>query len=706
MSAEVIEPVQLALEGQIAWITFDLPGEKVNKLSRAVMDRFIAVLSELESRRDLRGAVITSGKDGMFLAGADVAEIREVRTAEEAEAAVRAGQAIMDRIEALPFPTVAAISGICLGGGTEIALACKGRIGTDHPRFQIGLPEVNLGIVPAWGGTTRLPRLVGLQAALDLMLTGRGVDARKAEKIGLLDRAVPQGRLREQALALLREISEGRGRANKKRALGDRLLEGNPVGRAVLFSQARKRVLARTGGRYPAPLAILEIVEKGRTSKSRSLSLEREKAKELISGEVSKNLVHLFFLNERAKKERGTSAAVEPRTIEATAVLGAGTMGGGIARLFAARDLPVRLKDVSPQALGAGLKAARQIFEERKKRRRMSAWEVDSRMALIAPTLDWTGFSRAGLVLEAIVEDIEIKKSVLRDLEPRVPKDCLIATNTSTLSVSEMQSVLAHPDRMAGFHFFNPVDRMPLVEVIRGRTSSEETIATLVAFAKTLGKTPVVVNDGPGFLVNRILGPYLNEASLLLLECGDVEAVDRAFLRFGMPMGPLRLLDEVGIDVAQKAGAVLSRAFGDRAEPSGILSRLVTAGRLGKKSGAGFYRYRNDRATADSEVASLVGAKRGRLDPEEAIERALSLMVAEAVRCLDESIVGSPEELDLAMIMGTGFPPFRGGLLRYADSVGLERIASDLETWRARKGLRFAPPPSLLDRARTSRRFF
>jgi 3-hydroxyacyl-CoA dehydrogenase/enoyl-CoA hydratase/3-hydroxybutyryl-CoA epimerase len=428
--------------------------------------------------------------------------------------------------------------------------------------------------------------------------------------------------------------------------------------------------------------------------------------KELLAGEVSKNLVHLFFLNERAKKERGIASDVEPGTIVATGLLGAGTMGGGIARLLASRDLPVRLKDVSPEALGAGLKAARKIFEEQRKRRRMSAREVESRMALIAPTLDFRGFGRVDLVLEAIVEDMEIKKSVFRDLEPRISKDCLIATNTSTLSVSEMQSVLARPDRMAGFHFFNPVDRMPLVEVIRGRTTSDRTIATLVALAKTLGKTPVVVNDGPGFLVNRILGPYLNEASCLLLETGDVEAVDRAFLRFGMPMGPLRLLDEVGIDVAQKAGAVLARAFGDRAEPSGILSVLLGAGRLGKKTGAGFYRFENERALPDPGIAALLGAGRRALEPDEAVERALALMVAEAVRCLDEAIVRSPGELDLAMVMGTGFPPFRGGLLRYAERYGLERIATDLEKWRVRKGLRFAPPPTLIDRARASGRFF
>jgi 3-hydroxyacyl-CoA dehydrogenase/enoyl-CoA hydratase/3-hydroxybutyryl-CoA epimerase len=698
--------VRLRYEDGIAWVVFDLPGEKVNKLSRAVMTELLAILAELETRSGIRGAVFASGKDGVFLAGADVYEIREVHTAEEAEAAALAGQNVMDRIESLPFPTVAAISGICLGGGTEVALACKGRLGTDHPRFEIGLPEVNLGILPAWGGTTRLPRLVGLSAALDLMLTGRGVDARKAEAIGLIDRAVPHGQLRQQSLALLAELSAGKRPRRRGRRTGERLLEGNPVGRAILFSQARKRILDRTSGRYPAPLAILEVVKKGRSSKTRSLALEREKVKELLPGEISKNLVRIFFMTERVKKERGVESAVEPLPIARTALLGAGTMGGGIARLLASRDLPVRLKDVSPEALAAGLRAARRLFEESRKRRRTSVWELETRMALIAPTLDWSGFGRVDAVFEAIVEDMEIKKKVLRELEEQIAKECLVATNTSTLSVTEMQSALAHPSRMAGFHFFNPVDRMPLVEVIRGRLTSDRTVATLFAFAKKLGKTPVVVNDGPGFLVNRILGPYLNEATFLLLECGDVEAVDRAFLHFGMPMGPLRLLDEVGLDVAVKAGAVLARAFGDRVEPSGVLPLLVASGRLGKKSGRGFYLYRSGKEVADKEVSSQIQAARAPLDEGEAIERALSLMVAEAARCLDESIVASAEDLDLAMIFGTGFPPFRGGLLRWAERHGLERIATDLEKWRARKGIRFAPPPSLLARVGGAGSFF
>lgn len=706
MSVSEAEPIRLSLEDDVAWITFDLVGEKVNKLSRAVMERLDAILDELsETSRRLRGAVITSAKDGVFLAGADLSEIRSVTTPAEAEAAVAAGQAIMDKIEALPFPVVAAIGGICLGGGTEIALACRGRIGTDHPKFQIGLPEVSLGILPAWGGTTRLPRLVGLGTALDLILRGRAVDARKAAKVGLVDRAVPHGQLRAQALALLEDLRSGK-RPRRRRSISEWALESNPLGRWVLFRQARSQALAQTKGHYPAPLAVIEVMKRGRSSRTRSFELERHYARELLPGEVSKSLVHLFFLNETARKNTGVQIPVEPSTFEAAGLLGAGTMGGGIARLLASRDIPVRLKDVSPEALGAGLSAARALFEERRKRRRMTAWDVERRMALIAPTLDYSGFRRLDLVLEAIVEDIEIKKKVLRELEPLVSKQCVVASNTSTLSVSDMQSALERPDRFAGFHFFNPVDRMLLVEVIRGDATDDRTTASLVALAKRLGKTPVVVKDGPGFLVNRILGPYLNEASHLLLETADVESVDRAFVSFGMPMGPLRLLDEVGIDVAQKAGRVLAEAFGERVESSGILDRLVERGRLGKKKGIGIYRYEGKRAVVDPDVASLVGAGHGVLDPSSAVERGIGLMVAEAARCLDEGIVASPGELDLAMVMGTGFPPFRGGLLRHADRYGLSRIVDELEKWRAQKGSRFAPPSSLVERARAGASFY
>lgn len=704
-----VRPVLLSVEDGIAWIRFDLPGEKVNKLSADVLGAFERVLEELGSRSGIEAAVVTSGKDGMFIAGADVNAIRDIETRDEARDAARRGQAVFRRLSELPFPVVAAIDGVCLGGGTELALACNGRLGTDHPRFQIGLPEINLGILPAWGGTTRLPRQVGLRSALELILTGRSIDARRAERIGLVDRVVPHQHVERHAAELARELGDGPRPARRRRGgLLVWLLEGNPLGRSVVLRQARKRVLARTRGHYPAPLAVLDVLRRGfAASVETSMSLEVEALGDLLVGPVSRNLVHLFFLSESAKKDKGVSGEVGALPeLDRAGLLGAGTMGGGIAWLFSYRDIPVRVKDVAPEALGAGMRAARRLHEQRKKRGRVTGWELEKKMSLISPSLDWSGFRSVDVVLEAIVEDLEIKKKVLRELEDVVPEEVLIGTNTSTLPIGELQSALAHPERMAGFHFFNPVEKMPLIEVIRGRQTSDLTVASFVALAKRLGKTPVVVQDGPGFLVNRILGPYLNEACLLLEETGDLEGIDRALLDFGMPMGPLRLLDEIGLDVAQKAGKVLGEAFGERAAPSGVLSKLTSAGRMGKKTDRGFYVHQEKGSRPDPTLPGLLGVSRQRsVDKREAEERCTLVMIAEAIRCLDEGIVRRPADVDLAMVLGTGFPPFRGGVLRHAESVTLGAVLEGLERWRGQKGVRFEPPPGLRERVDTGEGF-
>ena len=703
-------PIQVSVQEKIAWVIFDLEGEKVNKLSADVMEAFASVLDELAARIDLEGAIIASQKEGVFFVGADVNEIEGVRDRDTAIRAARMGQDVFGKIQELPFPVVAAINGVCLGGGTELSLACHGRIGTDHPRFQMGLPEVNLGLYPAWGGTTRLPRVVGLQKGLELILTGRAVDARKAQKMGLIDKAVPYQQVNARAVEHVRKLRKTDWKKQKRRRspgfLGW-LLEGNFLGRKVVFRQARKTVMARSHGHYPAPLKALDVVRRAwKMPLRKALELEAEEAGDLIVSPISKSLIHLFFLSEKAKKDPGVENEIDRvKHIDQTGLLGAGTMGGGIAWLFSYRDVPVRLKDLNPEALGAGMKEAYRLLDKRRKRRRMTAWTRDKKMTLVSPTLDWSGFKRADVVIEAIVEDLEVKKRVLRELESEVAGDCLIGSNTSTLPITELQSVLEHPERMAGFHFFNPVERMPLIEVIRGQQTSDETVAALVSFAKRIGKTPVVVNDCPGFLVNRILGPYLNEASYLLLETGDLEGIDKALLDFGMPMGPLRLLDEVGIDVAQKASKVLTEAYG--APSAGVIDKLVDAKRLGKKSGLGLYRHHGNKAQPDFEVLSILGVDRRRSVKEaEAVERCVYPMVAEAARCLDEKVVRGPGELDLAMVMGTGFPPFRGGLLRYSDATGLSAIVDGLKYWQDKLGKRFEPPSALCERASSERGFY
>jgi 3-hydroxyacyl-CoA dehydrogenase/enoyl-CoA hydratase/3-hydroxybutyryl-CoA epimerase len=411
---------------------------------------------------------------------------------------------------------------------------------------------------------------------------------------------------------------------------------------------------------------------------------------------------------EGAKKDTGVEGDVGPlEEIESAGLLGAGTMGGGIAWLLSYRDVPVRVKDLNPEALGAGMKEAYRLLDRRRKRRRLTRWQRDKKMSIISPTLDWSGFKQTDVLIEAIVEDLGIKKKVLREVEGYVSSDCLVGSNTSTLPITDLQSELEHPERVAGFHFFNPVDRMPLIEVIRGKQTDDRTVAAFVAFAKRLGKTPVVVNDGPGFLVNRILGPYLNEACHLLMETGDLEGIDRALLDFGMPMGPLRLLDEVGIDVAAKASMILAESYGDRAQPAGVIGKLVSADRLGKKTGLGLYRHKGKKSEPDSSVLPLIGAeRRGSVKPKEAVERCINLMIAEAARALDDGIVRSPAELDLAMVMGTGFPPFRGGLCRYADTEGLSSVVNQLRHWQDKLGARFEPPPSLVERARSGNGFY
>jgi 3-hydroxyacyl-CoA dehydrogenase/enoyl-CoA hydratase/3-hydroxybutyryl-CoA epimerase len=440
----------------------------------------------------------------------------------------------------------------------------------------------------------------------------------------------------------------------------------------------------------------------------RALSLEAEALADLLTGRVSKNLVHLFFLSEKAKKDSGVEGEVGSLPeIRSAGLLGAGTMGGGMAWALSSRDIRVRLKDVRPEALGSGLAAARRIYDRERERDRLTAWELDQKMTLISPTMDWSGFGRVDVVLEAIVEDLAIKKKVLQELEPEISDTCLIGSNTSTLPITELQAALGLPERMAGLHFFNPVDRMPLIEVIRGEATSRATVAAFVALAKRLGKTPVVVADCPGFLVNRVLGPYLNEAGHLLRETGDVEGVDRALLEFGMPMGPLRLIDEIGVDIAEKAGNVLAAAYGDRATPAGVTEKLVEAGRLGKKSGRGFYRHQGKTATPDPEaLAVLAIARRGSIDPQEAVERCVYAMIGEAARCLDETVVAGPEPLDVAMVMGAGFPPFRGGLLRYADSVGLKTVVERLQILEGRVGPRFRPPETLIRKAQRGEGFY
>ncbi|HUF18872.1 MAG TPA: 3-hydroxyacyl-CoA dehydrogenase NAD-binding domain-containing protein, partial [Thermoanaerobaculia bacterium] len=654
---------RLEKEGDLGVLWFDLQGEKINKISSAVMLELDGLVDAISGMSELKYLVLASGKPAIFIAGADINEFTRVTDAAEAERFTRFGQNVFRRLAALPQISVAAINGACMGGGTEIALNCDYRIMSDSPKASIALPEVKLGIFPAWTGTTILPRLIGIPAALDMILTGKNFDGRRAKKIGLVDEVVPATILVEAAKTFVRKAGQKRGASSRTHFY----LEGNPLARKFIFNKARKSVLEKTGGHYPAPLKAIEVMEIGfNEGIERGLAAEARGASELIMQDTAKNLISLFFLMEESKKDSLSHLA---RPLRKVGVLGAGVMGGGIAQIVVDKaDIPVRMKDINWQALAGGMKAAGRLWQKKVERRRMSRGEMSRKIAQITTTTDWSGFANVDMAIEAVVENLEIKQQVLAEFESTTGSEALFASNTSSIPISKIAGKAARPENVAGMHFFNPVDRMPLVEVIRGEKSSDVAVATVAAFARKLGKTVVHCSDAPGFVVNRILTPYMNEAAFLLEEGYSVDSIDRAMTGFGMPMGPLALLDEVGIDVATKAGQVMVDAFPDRLSSARGIKLLLESGRLGKKNGRGVYLWKEGkRAGVDPEIYKVLGvggSKEG--DSVTIVERMILPMINEASLILDEGVVGSAGELDLAMIMGTGFPPFRGGLLRYA----------------------------------------
>ncbi len=699
-------------DGGLAHLVVDHPARKLNVLDAEAVASLEAALTDLEAAPPA-GVVVVSGKPGSFIAGADVNAIGAITDAAQVHALVRRGQAAYARLAALPCPTVAAIDGVCLGGGTELALACDSRVAAEEPRTQIGLPEVMLGIFPAWGGSTRLPRLIGLPAALDLILTGRALDARRAEKLGLIARAVPAAWLVDRAEEHVARLAK---RPTKKRRDRYRpagfmpwFLDRTPFGRALVFSQARKGVLARTGGMYPAPLAVLGVLERtfGRPV-AEGFVAEADAVAPLVVGPVCKNLVRIFHLSEDAKRANVVAdPAVRPAPVRRMALIGAGVMGAGIAELASRNAIDVRMRELKPEALQKALHAVRAVIDQRGRKRRRPARETDAQMARILPTLDLTGMAHADFAIEVVVEDLDVKRRVFAELEVRVPAGALLASNTSSLSINALAAGLLHPERFVGFHFFNPVDRMPLVEVVRGERTSDTALVTAVGLARKLGKTPVVVKDSPGFVVNRVLMPYLREALHLLEEGYTVSDIDSSMRRFGMPMGPFEVVDEVGLDVAQKVAGVLSAAFPDRMQPSPALEKMLASGRLGRKNGTGFYRHQGRTRKADRGVRGLLGLHHAR-QPQSVdalAERMVLAMINEAARCVEEGIVAGPEQVDLAMVFGAGFPPYRGGVLRHADTIGLQAVVDRLRALRAEKGLRFEPCALLASKAARGERF-
>ncbi len=658
-----------------------------------------------------RAVVLISGKPDNFIAGADIEEFTALTSQDAAERLSFVGQETVSRVETFHKPIVAAIHGACLGGGLELALACHYRIATDHPKTQLGLPEVQLGLIPGAGGCQRLPRLIGARAALDMILTGKTERAGKALRLGLVDEVVPRSILREVAVAAAdRLVRNGLPKRAGKGGMAGMILDRTSAGRQLVYRGARQQVLKKTGGHYPAPLAALEAVRVGlEQGVTAGLAEEHRAFGELAVGDVSRKLVQIFFATTALKKDDGVPpGSATPRQIRRLGIVGSGFMGAGIAGTAVLNvEVDTRLKDSDLTRVGKGLKAATRLLTERLEKRRLTRPQYERLSALLSGSADYSGFNRADLVIEAVFEDLDVKRKVLAEVENQVRPDTIFATNTSTIPIRQITEHARRPERVLGMHFFSPVERMPLLEVIPTAATSPDTIVTAVRFGRRMGKTVIVVADRPGFWVNRILSPYLNEAGHLLQEGVRIELIDGTMTAFGFPVGPVALLDEVGLDVAEKAGNVMHEAFGERMKPAGALGRMLGATRLGRKNAHGFYRYsEGHKAGVDKSVYPLLGVRPGDADTGLVQRRLLYAMLNEAAMACAENVVRSPRDADIGAIFGIGFPAFRGGPLRMIDDLTAGRVVETLYQLQEQFGERFRPAAPLLEMARRSGRYY
>lgn len=692
----------------IAVMTFDTPDSPVNILSRSFFGDFAACLDAVLNDPAIRGCVLASAKKDSFIAGANIHEFLGITDAAEAEKISRDGHALLGRMASSAKPFVAAIHGPALGGGLEVALACHVRIASDSPKTQLALPEVTLGLLPGGGGCVRLPRLIGLQRALPMLLTGKKLRARQARRAGLVDFVTsPRGIVDVAAAAALR-FAAGELRLKREPSTMDRVL-ASPLARGFVLRKARADVMAKTHGLYPAPLAILDCVE---ASLERGFDAGREAESRgfgrLVASPEAKSLLWLFTAMTDLKK---SPVDAKPREVASVAVLGAGFMGEGVAGV----TLPfaqVALKDIGADALGRGAKALRKSLDGRMKSGSLTRLDRDRHWACLALTTQYADCARADLVVEAVFEKLELKQQVLAETEAVLRDDAVFASNTSALPIGAIAANAKRPERVLGMHYFSPVHKMPLLEIIVTPRTADWATATAHAVGTRQGKTCIVVKDGPGFYTTRILMPYMNEAMRVLEEGAAVEDIDKALVRFGFPVGPMTLADEVGLDVGAHVGRDLGAAFAARGMATGdALFRIVDSGMLGRKSGRGFYLYdsraRGGAKIVNTEVYQYAGGKSRQVFPSaEVAERVALLMVNEAAHCLGEGIIASARDGDIGAVLGLGFPAFRGGPFHYIDAVGAANVVAKLDALAQTKGPRFLPAPVLRDVAGKGLRFY
>ena len=697
----------------IALLTFDTPNKGANVLSQSVLSELDTHLSALQKRDDLAGLIIASGKPDMFIAGAD---LREFVASLDADAEVivetcQQGQSLFSRLSNTPFVTVVAIDGICVGGGAELAVWCDRRIMSDGTKTEIGFPEVKLGLFPGWGGTARVPRIVGLGNAVELVTGGESIRPDKARQMGLVSDVVPVEKLQQAAINLIRlEQQTGDYLKDREAWAGPAPMGETELG--FLGATASAYIRGQTKGHYPAPEAALEVMLGAAGADiETACTMEAKAFAPLFGSPVNRSLLNVFFLTDRNKKDTGINGGhVTPREVKSVGVIGAGIMGAGIAAANVKRQAPAFLTDANADALAKGVK---NVIEEVAYNRETKSPDPQKAIAaapLLRETASVKGLADCDLVIEAVVENAEIKKGIFAKLEPLLADDAILASNTSTIPITSLAAELKRPEKFVGIHFFNPVRRMKLVEVIRGEKTSDETVATAVAYAKRLGKMPIVVGDGPGFLVNRLLFPYMNEALVLVTEGVPIKHIEKASKSFGMPLGPIELYDMVGIDTALYAGTTMYEAFPSRTALSPLLPALKKAGRLGNKTGKGFFSYENKKrkAAPDPDLQPILEKyvkSEKNYTPDELQTRLFMPMLLEATRVLEEGMVRDVRDVDLGLIFGLGFPPFKGGLLFWADTLGAEGIMEKLQPW-AELGERFEPTPLLEQMATDRKRFY
>lgn len=690
-------------------MAIDVPGERMNIIKDTFYKSLHIALDELENNQAAKAAVIISGKENSFIAGADIKIIQTIDSIEQSKMLTRQGHELMNRIAAAKKPIVAAINGICLGGGCELALACHARVLSDDAKTGVGLPEVNLGILPGFGGSQRLPRLIGIMQALDMMLTGRTVYAKKAKRLGFADEVVPNSILLQvaikTALTLKRNTKKPLSRFLSIKGMQSLLLEQNRFGQKIVCQQARKQILAKTHGNYPAPMKIIDVVEQGlRMSLAKALDNEIDGFAELAVTPESKQLINIYFAHTALKKDSFVkSKSVAPKSIEKVGVLGGGLMGAGIAVVSLDKaGAEVRIKDINDDGIRAAIQHAFNHYQAKLKRRTISTSDAKARLSQFTGTLDYSGFSDADLVIEAVFEDLKLKKQMLQDIEGLGNENMIFASNTSSIPIKNIARGSQRPGNIIGMHYFSPVEKMPLLEIIKHNRTSDTTIVSAVSFGRAQGKTVIVVKDVPGFFVNRILFPYINEAGYLLMEGVAVDKIDKAMVKFGFPVGPFKLLDEVGLAVGAKVQQILQEAYPERMQGTDVVAKMLAADRAGKKNRQGFYDYGNKSRGKQVDVTmyKVLGVNPNTtMSADDIALRCILPLLNEAAYCLDEKVIGCARDGDIGAVFGIGFPAFRGGIYRYIDTLGATEVVKQLQALQKIHGDRFVPAAGLVDLA-------